>query len=298
MHDQYDNMPISVTTRTPIKEAWQARRFVLPIYTNAVLQNQRFDYSNFKANLCFLLRSVINDNYYLSQKTIYSLVSYVITKVSYEQPNDTCDISECPIYNLPASDNYIDRVASYIISLVEDMVSDYKRMIKWKEKGYIYFLLAEEVKLVKIGFQSKLDNQRTKSVHSHCPYDLLHLGSIQCVSITSESEIHRKFKYWHYNREWFNYDDELCRRIDFYLSRGFYDTDFNEQKRTQDIDVTEYLSLIANAKRFPRSSLFGLMNSNKLDERIYAYISSFLLTIARKHKDIKMIKPFAQLKAA
>lgn len=116
---------------------------------------------------------------------------------------------------------------SYINSLscaLESILRDYKSAIGWNANGNVYFLLAEEPKLVKIGFQSAKNNPRSRSIHSHCPYDLQLLGTMTVGhGIRSEQIIHRDFKYWHYNREWFRYDDEVERRIKFYLNRGYYD---------------------------------------------------------------------------
>lgn len=136
-----------------------------------------------------------------------------------------------------AACNYINQLDHAL----QTIISEYKNVIGWSANGNVYFLLAEEPKLVKIGYQSTKNNPRSKSVHSHCPYDLKHLGSIMVgYGIQSEQTMHKDFKYWHYNREWFRYDDEVERRINFYIHRGYYD-DCVKAMKHKEYNIAEYI---------------------------------------------------------
>lgn len=122
-----------------------------------------------------------------------------------------------------------EALKKYIVSLLsafESVVESYKRYAKYKAKGYVYFLLTKNAPepLVKIGYQSTVNNSRSNEIHSHCPYDLIHIGSCKVANgQSSEKKLHRKLEYYRFNREWFRYEGKLKETVDFLINRGYYD---------------------------------------------------------------------------
>jgi len=104
--------------------------------------------------------------------------------------------------------------------------AEYTQHATGAHKGYIYFLLTDrrEEPLVKIGWQSTLDNSRTHAIHSHCPYDLIYLGSAMVRNgVTSEKKLHKYLDYYRFNREWFRYTEKVVEVVNFLANRGYYD---------------------------------------------------------------------------
>ncbi len=83
-----------------------------------------------------------------------------------------------------------------------------------KQCGYIYFLLAESVSAIKIGFtrEGRLEGRMADyRVHSPYEYDLLKLIP---GTMVEERMIHRRFVKLKIHGEWFAYTDELKKFID------------------------------------------------------------------------------------
>ena len=281
-----------VFTSTTIENAWSARRFIIPIYASAMMKVSNATANFNRDELGFMLRCISKNDCYDHHNVVYDMYVYVLRKISslYRFIHDKKDI-HCPVYNLPRCSSVTD-AADYIHTVIKDIVKGYRTRIKWKERGYIYFLLAKEVNLVKIGYQSKINNDRTKLIHSHCPYDLILLGSVQCLGMSSETDIHRQHKYWHFNREWFKYDEELARRISFYTKRGFYDQD-DDDRYGDDIELEKYLQLVLSDKIQLKYNPFV---KNKMpNDDIVKYIIEYVLLLIEKYRKVKIIKPFLQL---
>jgi hypothetical protein len=281
-----------VFTSTTIENAWSARRFIIPIYATAMMKVANASARLNRDELGFMLRCISKNDCYDHHNVVYDMYVYVLRKISslYRFIQDKKDI-HCPVYNLPRCSSVTD-AADYIHAVIHDIVNGYRKKIKCKEKGYIYFLLAKEVNLVKIGYQSKINNDRTKLIHSHCPYDLILLGSVQCLGMASETDIHRQHKYWHFNREWFKYDEELARRISFYTKRGFYDQD-DDDRYGDDIELEEYLHLLLSDKiQLKHNAFFKCKMPN---DDIVKFIIQYVLLLIEKYRNVKIIKPFLQL---
>jgi hypothetical protein len=281
-----------VFTSTTIENAWSARRFIIPIYASAMMKVSNPTANFYREELGFMLRCISKNDWYDHSNVMYNMYVYILEKISssYKYLHDKKDIN-CPVYSLPRCSG-VTNAADYIHHTISDIVKGYRNRIKWKERGYIYFLLAKEVNLVKIGYQSKVNNDRTRLIHSHCPYDLILLGSVQCLGMSSETEIHRRHKYWHFNREWFRYDDELARRISFYTKRGFYDEE-DDDRYANDIELEKYLHLVLLDKIQLKHHPFV---KNKMpNDDIVKYIIQYVLLLVEKYRKVKIIKPFLQL---
>lgn len=82
-----------------------------------------------------------------------------------------------------------------------------------KQSGYIYFLLAEKLDAVKIGFTRGDIKKRLLFAHTWSPYDFDVLKVIKGTMV-EEVQLHKRFHKDKIQREWFNYSDELKDYID------------------------------------------------------------------------------------
>jgi len=82
-----------------------------------------------------------------------------------------------------------------------------------KQCGYIYFLLAEKLDAVKIGFTRNTVEKRLKYGNTWSPYDFDVLKIIEGTML-DEVALHKRFHKDKIQREWFQYSDELKEFID------------------------------------------------------------------------------------
>lgn len=83
--------------------------------------------------------------------------------------------------------------------------------------GFIYCLVAKDASLCKIGYATKRNGDRTKTIHSHCPYDLeLYMVTEAQGGMRMEKQIHKALKQLgqHFNREWFIWSDVTRQYLD------------------------------------------------------------------------------------
>ncbi len=137
---------------------------------------------------------------------------------SIQQQIHGCEL----LFDWPFFMSYVETV----IDTLKSLAGQHAKITTKNHKGYIYFLLTDrrDQPLVKIGWQSKQDNTRTHSIHSHCPYDLINIGICKVKDgVTSEKRLHRYLEYYRYNREWFRYEGKVIEVINFLVNRGYYD---------------------------------------------------------------------------
>lgn len=138
-------------------------------------------------------------------------------------PGYLSDTQGCELLCVP--DN-IGSTINRLAEVMESLCNQYEQYIHFQENGYVYFLLTlnRNEPIVKIGYQSTLNNSRSNTVHSHCPYELAHIGSCKVRDgVRSEKRLHKELDYHHFNREWFKWEDGLIEKVNFYLNRGYYD---------------------------------------------------------------------------
>jgi len=83
--------------------------------------------------------------------------------------------------------------------------------------GFVYCLVAKDPSLCKIGFSQNRNGDRTKTTHSHCPYNLeLYLVTEAIGGMRMEKKIHKALKELgqHFNREWFIWSDVTRQYLD------------------------------------------------------------------------------------
>ena len=81
-----------------------------------------------------------------------------------------------------------------------------------KPIGYVYFVGAEEVGRVKIGYTLFDPNGRFETLETGSPVKLSKLGLMR-GSLAREAELHSRFKHHHARREWFHLDSEIVEFI-------------------------------------------------------------------------------------
>jgi hypothetical protein len=82
-----------------------------------------------------------------------------------------------------------------------------------KQCGYIYFLLAERLDAVKIGYTRKSIEKRMKECKTWSPYEYDVLKIIEGTML-QEVALHKRFVKYKLRGEWFQYSDELKDFID------------------------------------------------------------------------------------
>lgn len=87
-----------------------------------------------------------------------------------------------------------------------------KTFFGYKVPTYIYFALAEELNLIKIGI-SRSPNTRRSSIKYAVPVELFIICTYPGTK-TDESELHHKFWRDHYRSEWFHYSDDIKRFVE------------------------------------------------------------------------------------
>jgi hypothetical protein len=82
-----------------------------------------------------------------------------------------------------------------------------------KQCGYIYFLLADKLDAVKIGFTRLSVEGRFKDYSSYCPYAYEVLKVISGTML-EERALHKRFVKDKIRGEWFHYTEELKKFIE------------------------------------------------------------------------------------
>ena len=83
--------------------------------------------------------------------------------------------------------------------------------------SYVYFILDEKSKAIKIGKANNID-ERLSGLQTGNPNSLKLIHSITCKnedhSFVKEKQLHKKFEHLQMTGEWFKYTDELVNYID------------------------------------------------------------------------------------
>ena len=93
------------------------------------------------------------------------------------------------------------------------MCYDLKMERPKKRGGYIYFLLAENIDAIKIGFTRNDIKERMRHYSCHSPYDFDLLKIIEGTML-EEAALHKRFVKYKIRSEWFVYSDEIKEFID------------------------------------------------------------------------------------
>lgn len=83
---------------------------------------------------------------------------------------------------------------------------------KRTRRSYVYFIKAENVGLVKIGYSDRPE-ERLKSIQGMSPVPLRLLGWMP-GSQQDERDLHARFAHLHSHGEWFRVDDDLAALIE------------------------------------------------------------------------------------
>jgi hypothetical protein len=75
-------------------------------------------------------------------------------------------------------------------------------------EGYVYFLSAPLVGMIKIGFSGSWPGPRMDAIAAASPVPLEPVGYV-FTEFASELELHRHFGRHRAHREWFRFDDEI-----------------------------------------------------------------------------------------
>lgn len=96
-----------------------------------------------------------------------------------------------------------------------------KRRENGKDSGFVYFVLAEEVKRIKIGFTFTGMDVRLANLQGQSPCVLSVLACIP-GDLTDEKDLHKRFEHQHSHHEWFNDCAEIRAYIDLIVqSKSF-----------------------------------------------------------------------------
>ena len=97
-------------------------------------------------------------------------------------------------------------------------------LIKGPNRGYTYFLVSDDLSIVKIGGTNDWEiegdsfsfdaEQRVSAVRQGCPVPLRLAAMLPGVPYGNETSFHRHFKSYRYEREWYWYLDDLREYID------------------------------------------------------------------------------------
>lgn len=92
------------------------------------------------------------------------------------------------------------------------IINEYRKENKNKGESVVYFIYANFVELVKIGFTSHI-KRRIKTLNRMSPIDLVILKTIK-GSLELERKIHDKFKMFRVKGEWFEYNNIIKKFIE------------------------------------------------------------------------------------
>ncbi len=105
----------------------------------------------------------------------------------------------------------------------------------YKTDGFVYLIGEENCKYVKIGMTTQTVQERLNGLKTGMPYKLFILNSFPSDNPRKEeADLHRKFKQFHHEREWFRFDISIYEEFEDIVSKRFITPIIDEPSYVED----------------------------------------------------------------